>query len=74
MKASKLLSWPLRLYECCPMSEGACAGRGHVGAATASSRPGCAASRRCTDTYAMGDRMHRPEGSLVDLVTLQRGS
>jgi acetyl-CoA C-acetyltransferase len=70
VKASKLLSWPLRLYEGCPMSEGACA-------AVVTSRPrheepawirGIAS---LTDTYAMGDRMSRPEGSLVDLVTLR---
>jgi acetyl-CoA C-acetyltransferase len=70
VKASKLLSWPLRLYEGCPMSEGACA-------AIVTSRPrherpawirGIAS---LTDTYAMGDRMQRPEGSLIDLVTLR---
>jgi acetyl-CoA C-acetyltransferase len=70
VKASKLLSWPLRLYEGCPMSEGACA-------AVVTSRPrgtnvawirGLASF---TDTYSMGDRMNRPEGSLVDLVTLR---
>jgi acetyl-CoA C-acetyltransferase len=70
VKASKMLSWPLRLYESCPMSEGACA-------VVVTSRP---RSRRpawvrgvasLTDTYAMGDRISRPEGSLVDLVTLR---
>jgi len=70
IRESKMLAWPLRLYEGCPMSEGACAVV--VTSAPTTERPawvrGCAA---LTDTYAMGDRMTRPEGTLVDLVTLR---
>jgi acetyl-CoA C-acetyltransferase len=70
VKASKLLSWPLRLFEGCPMSEGACAV-----VVTSKPRAGKVAWLRglasFTDTYAMGDRMNRPEGSLIDLVTLR---
>jgi acetyl-CoA C-acetyltransferase len=70
VKASPMLAWPVRQYEGCPMSEGACA-------VVVSSKPRSddvawvrgLASR--TDTYAMGDRMRRREGSLIDLVTLQ---
>jgi acetyl-CoA C-acetyltransferase len=74
IKASKLLSWPIRLYEGCPMSEGACA----VIVTSQPRRSGrCAWIRgiaSLSDTYAMGDRMHRPEGTLVDLVTLRRSA
>jgi acetyl-CoA C-acetyltransferase len=71
VRASPVLAWPIHALEACPMSEGACAvvlvcdrlvGKRNVawihGAAGLS------------DTYAMGDRMRRPEGSLVDLYTL----
>jgi acetyl-CoA C-acetyltransferase len=69
VKASKMLAWPIRLYEGCPMSEGACA-------VVVSARPGADAAwirgtGSYTDTYAMGDRMRRKEGSLVDLLTLR---
>jgi acetyl-CoA C-acetyltransferase len=70
VKASKMLSWPLRLYEGCPMSEGACAVV--VTSRPSSQRPAWVRGvASLTDTYAMGDRMRRPEGSLVDLVTLR---
>jgi acetyl-CoA C-acetyltransferase len=70
VKASKLLSWPLRLYEGCPMSEGACAVV--VTARPRSERPAWIRGLASfTDTYAMGDRMHRPEGSMIDMVTLR---
>jgi acetyl-CoA C-acetyltransferase len=73
IEESKLLAWPVRLYEACPMSEGACA-------VVVSRRPpaeGAAWVRGLgsfTDTYSMGDRMHRAEGSLVDLLTLRRAA
>jgi acetyl-CoA C-acetyltransferase len=73
IKASKLLSWPIRLYEGCPMSEGACA----VVVTSRPRRGPCAWVRgiaSLSDTYAMGDRMHRPEGTLVDLLTLRRSA
>jgi acetyl-CoA C-acetyltransferase len=70
VKDSPLLAWPIHLYEACPMSEGACA-------VVVYDRPpeGRTAWVRgigsYTDTYAMGDRTRRREGSLVDLLTLQ---
>ncbi|MGE4427437.1 MAG: thiolase family protein, partial [Solirubrobacteraceae bacterium] len=70
VKDSKLLSWPLRLYEGCPMSEGACAAV--VTSQPRTERPAWIRGlASLTDTYAMGDRMERPEGTLVDLVTLR---
>lgn len=70
VKASKMLSWPLRLYEACPMSEGACAVV--VTSMPQSARPAWVRGvASLTDTYAMGDRMDRPEGSMVDLATLR---
>jgi acetyl-CoA C-acetyltransferase len=70
VKASQMLSWPLRLYEGCPMSEGACAVI--VTSKPRSPKPAWVRGvASFTDTYAMGDRMVRPEGSLVDLVTLR---
>jgi acetyl-CoA C-acetyltransferase len=73
--ASPILAWPIHALEACPMSEGACVvvlladrlvGNRHVAwiQGTAS----------LTDTYAMGDRMQRPEGSLVDLYTLEKSA
>jgi acetyl-CoA C-acetyltransferase len=69
VKASTMLAWPIHLYEACPMSEGACA-------VVVSGRPGTDAAYihgigSFTDTYAMGDRTRRAEGSLVDLLTLR---
>lgn len=68
---SPLLAWPIHRYEACPMSEGACAivianeqlADGHNPAWI----QGMAST---TDSYAMGDRIHRPEATLVDLLTL----
>jgi acetyl-CoA C-acetyltransferase len=73
VRASKMLSWPLRQYEGCPMSEGACA-------VVVTSEPRHAQPAwvrgmgSYTDTYAMGDRMHREEGTMVDMVSLKRAS
>jgi acetyl-CoA C-acetyltransferase len=69
--ASPVLAWPIHALEACPMSEGVCvtvliADR-LVGERNVAWIHGAAG---LTDTYAMGDRMHRPEGSLVDLYTL----
>jgi acetyl-CoA C-acetyltransferase len=69
VRSSRMLAWPIHLYEGCPMSEGACA------AIVSSRPPGDAAWIRgvgsFSDTYAMGDRTRRAEGSLVDLLTLR---
>ena len=73
--ASEILAWPIRRLEACPTSEGACAvvvaASSLVGARNAAWVHG---ARALSDTYAMGDRIHRPEGSLVDLVTLKRSA
>jgi acetyl-CoA C-acetyltransferase len=75
-RCSPLLAWPIHLYEACPMSEGACALVLVAGERLPARRPVAwvhgAASY--SDTYSMGDRFRRPEGSLVDLVTLRRAA
>jgi acetyl-CoA C-acetyltransferase len=72
---SKILAWPIHALEACPTSEGACAvvvtAESLVGSRNAAWILG---ARGLSDTYAMGDRMHRPEGSLIDLVTLRRSA
>jgi acetyl-CoA C-acetyltransferase len=69
---SKYLAWPIHSLEACPISEGACAvvltTESMVGSRKAAWIRG---ARGLSDTYAMGDRMHRAEGSLVDLLTLR---
>ncbi|MGE3301720.1 MAG: thiolase family protein [Hyphomonadaceae bacterium] len=73
--ASKMLCWPIRAYEVCPISEGACA---VVVTAERLARGRNAAwvqgAHGQTDSYNMGDRVNRPEGALVDLLTLQRSA
>jgi acetyl-CoA C-acetyltransferase len=73
--ASPLLAWPIHRFEACPMSEGACAiviaAEDAVGDRTPAWLQGMAST---SDSYAMGDRFHRPEGSLVDLLSLQRSA
>ena len=73
---SPLLAWPIHLYEACPMSEGACALVIAAADRLPARRPVAwihgAASY--SDSYAMGDRFDRPEGTLVDLVTLRRAA
>ena len=73
--ASPVLSWPIRALEACPMSEGCCAvvllAADLVGTRRVAWIQGAAG---LSDTYAMGDRMHRPEGSLVELLTLVRAA
>ena len=72
---SKVLAWPIHALETCPTSEGACAvvvtAASMVGSRNAAWIHG---ARGLSDTYAMGDRMHRAEGSLVDLLTLRRSA
>jgi acetyl-CoA C-acetyltransferase len=69
---SPLLAWPIHRYEACPMSEGACAlvlaSREMVGSRSAAWVHACAST---SDSYAMGDRIRRPEGNLVDLLSLR---
>lgn len=72
---SRFLAWPIHALETCPTSEGACAvvvtAKSLVGSRKAAWILG---ARGLSDTYAIGDRLHRPEGSLVDLVTLRRSA
>lgn len=69
---SPLLAWPIHRYEACPMSEGACAmvlmARDSIGARKPVWVQGYAST---SDSYAMGDRIHRPEATLVDLLSLR---
>ena len=57
------------------MSEGACAlviaAQSAVGDRTGAWVQGIAST---SDSYAMGDRFHRPEGTLVDLLSLRRSA
>lgn len=70
--ASELLAWPIHKYEACPMSEGAVAvvlaDEEVVGSRSVAWMQGFASR---SDAYAMGDRIHRPEGHLVDLLSLR---
>jgi acetyl-CoA C-acetyltransferase len=73
--ASPLLAWPIHRFEACPMSEGACAlviaEEAVVGSRVPAWLQGMAST---SDAYAMGDRFHRPEGTLVDLLSLSRSA
>ena len=75
--SSRMLSWPIRQLDACPVSEGVCA----VVIARASALGGRTAPvahvrgrATMTDTYNQGDRLGRPEGDLVDLLTLRRST
>jgi acetyl-CoA C-acetyltransferase len=69
---SPLLAWPIHRYEACPMSEGACAmvlvAKDSVGSRKPVWVQGYASTSDC---YAMGDRIHRPGATLVDLLSLR---
>ncbi|MEO3858762.1 thiolase family protein [Acrocarpospora sp. B8E8] len=72
---SPVLAWPIRRYEACPISEGACAvivARGEL--ARSRSTAWIRGTGAYSDTYAMGDRMRRPEGSLIEMVPLRRAA
>jgi acetyl-CoA C-acetyltransferase len=73
--ASPILAWPIHALEACPMSEGACAvvlmAAPLVGNRKVAWIQGAGSF---SDTYAMGDRIRRPEGSLVKLYTLIRAA
>lgn len=70
--SSPLLAWPIHRYEACPMSEGACAmvlvDKSMVGDRKAA---WIQAATSTSDSYAMGDRIRRPEANLVDLLSLR---
>lgn len=69
---SPMLSWPIHRLEACPMSEGACAmvlvSEDRVGKRVPAWIQGAAST---SDSYAMGDRIRRPEATLVDLLSLR---
>jgi acetyl-CoA C-acetyltransferase len=72
--ASRMLAWPIRQLDACPVSEGVCAVV--IGRASAVERSGRAMAyvrgrATVSDTYNMGDRITRPEGDLVELLTLK---
>jgi len=73
--ASPVLAWPIHALEACPMSEGACAvvlmAEELVSDRAVAWIHGAAGR---SDTYAMGDRIRRKEGSLVDLLTLKESA
>jgi acetyl-CoA C-acetyltransferase len=75
--ASRMLSWPMRQLDACPISEGVCAvvvarvsALGHRAGPVAHVR----GRATFTDTYNQGDRLGRPEGDLVDMLTLRRAA
>jgi acetyl-CoA C-acetyltransferase len=74
--SSRMLSWPIRQLDACPVSEGVCAvvvGRvSAIGDRESMAYVRGRATR--TDTYNQGDRFGRPEGDLVDLLTLRRST
>jgi acetyl-CoA C-acetyltransferase len=69
---SPYLAWPIHRFEACPMSEGACAvvvaNQNMVGSRKPAWIQGASS---ITDSYAMGDRIHRPGATLVDLLSLK---
>jgi acetyl-CoA C-acetyltransferase len=73
--ASPMLAWPIHQYEACPISEGACAvvvsREGVVGTRSVAWVQGMAGS---SDSYSMGERVNRPEGSLIEMVPLKRAA
>jgi acetyl-CoA C-acetyltransferase len=72
--SSRMLAWPIRQLDACPVSEGVCAVViARTSAAGAAGRPFAHVRGRATvtDTYNMGDRIGRPEGDLVELLTLR---
>jgi acetyl-CoA C-acetyltransferase len=73
--ASPVLAWPIHLYEACPVSEGACAVVVATGdLARSRSTAWLHGSGAFSDTYSMGDRMRRREGSLIEMVPLRRAA
>ncbi|MQA82528.1 MAG: hypothetical protein GEV10_29390, partial [Streptosporangiales bacterium] len=74
---SRMIAWPVSQLDACPISEGVCA---IVVARSARvegrERPMARVLGRAStsDTYNMGDRVRRPVGDLVDMVTLRRSA
>lgn len=75
--SSRLLSWPIRQLDACPVSEGVCAVViARVSALGQRDTPVAHVRGRgtLTDTYNQGDRLGRAEGDLIDLLTLRRAA
>jgi acetyl-CoA C-acetyltransferase len=73
--ASPILSWPIHRYETCPITEGACAVVIAHESLVGDRKPAWIhGARGFSDTYAIGDRMWRPEGTLVNLLTLKKSA
>jgi len=69
---SPMLAWPIHRFEACPMSEGACAlVVTNADLAKGKSVAWIQGAASTTDSYAMGDRIRRPEANLVDLLSLR---
>lgn len=70
--ASPILAWPIHRYEACPMSEGACAMVLVDGDMVGDRVPAWVqGASSITDSYAMGDRINRPDANLVELLSLR---
>jgi acetyl-CoA C-acetyltransferase len=71
---SRMLAWPIRQLDACPISEGVCAVVvSRAEALGGYTRPVAWVRGRASisDTYNMGDRFDRPAGDLVDLLSLR---
>lgn len=74
---SRMIAWPVSQLDACPVSEGVCAVVVcRAGRVQGSGQPFATVAGRgsLSDTYNMGDRMHRPIGDLVDAITLSRSA
>ena len=77
VRASRMLAWPIRQLDACPISEGVCVTVLATDAALgATTRPVAWVRGRASvsDTYNMGDRFDRPIGDLVELLSLRRAA
>ncbi|MFT3874139.1 MAG: thiolase family protein [Nocardioides sp.] len=74
--ASKMLTWPMRQLDACPISEGVCAVVIARESAVPSGHTAAWVSGRSsvTDTYNLGDRFDPGRADLVELLPLQRAA
>lgn len=71
--SARILTWPIRKYDACPTSEGACAVvLVAEDALPEGATPAWVSGRSShSDSYFMGDRLGRPEGDLVEVKSLK---
>ena len=72
--ASRMLAWPIRQLDACPISEGVCAvvvARGEAIGKSSGKAAWVQGRGGFTDTYNMGDRIDRPGADLVELLSLR---